>query len=305
MAESCKICNNDNNNRIYSLREMMFGTRHLFDYLECSRCGTIQLLNPPDDLNAYYPDDYYAYTTLNRSGKLRNILKRIRWKLYGYFDIKPFRPLYGDWLKRANVKLEDKIADIGCGNGQILYEMCASGFKNLVGIDPLIEESEYINPSLALLKKNIYEIEDTFDFIMMHHSFEHMDKPQKVLQKINELLKPGKQLLIRIPISDGEAWETYGVNWVQLDPPRHIFVHSIKSIQLLAAQTGFEITQIIHDSTAFQFWASEAIRNDIPTTKAQATLTKNELNQYNKQAQQLNREGKGDQACFYLRKIKN
>jgi SAM-dependent methyltransferase len=302
MSENCKICGNDHNNRFYTLKEMMFGTRHLFDYLECSQCGAIQILNPPVDLSVYYPDNYYAYITLNESSNLRKALKRIRWKLYGYLDIKPFQPLYGDWLKRAEIKLDDRIADIGCGNGQLLYEMYASGFKNLVGIDPFIESSKNINPCLSLLKKDIYEIEDSFDFIMMHHSFEHMDEPKNVMQIANKLLKPGKQLLIRIPISDGEAWTTYGVHWVQLDPPRHIFIHSVKSIQLLAEQTGFEISQIVYDSDAFQFWASEAIRNDIPSTKAHGTVTKKELKQYNRRARELNKVGKGDQACFYLRK---
>lgn len=302
MSESCKICLNAHNNSIYTLKEMMFGTRHLFDYLECYKCGTIQIITLPDNLSAYYPADYYAYTGLNKSSNFRKTLKRIRWKLYGYFDTKPFRPLYGDWLKRANIKVDDKIADIGCGNGQLLYEMYASGFTSLVGADPFIEKSEHVNPSLSLLKKSIFEIEDKFDFMMMHHSFEHMDEPQRVLQKANVLLKPGKQLLIRIPISDGEAWKTYGIHWAQLDAPRHIFIHSIRSIQLLAEQTGFEITQIVFDSDAYQFWASEAIRNDIPSTKAKDQLTRKELTQYNKRARELNQAKKGDQACFYLTK---
>lgn len=138
--------------------------------------------------------------------------------------------------------------------------------------------------------------------MMMHHSFEHMDEPKKVLQKANELLKPGKKLLIRILISDGEAWQTYGIHWAQLHPPRHIFIHSVKSIQLLAEHAGFEVSQIIYDSDAYQFWASEAIRNDIPSTKIQGTLTKKDLKHYNKRAKQLNQAGKGDQACFYLTK---
>ena len=290
MSNRCLICGNSHNNKFHTLKEMMFGTRHLFEYLECADCGTIQLLPPPPsfDLNAYYPDDYYAYVTLNESSRFRKLLKRIRWRFYSYFDTKPFRPLYGDWLKRANVKFNDRIADVGCGNGQLLYEMYASGFNN---------------PSLSLLKSSIFEIEDTFDYMMMHHAFEHMDEPKKVLQKAHELLKPGRQLLIRIPISDGEAWQTYGIHWVQLDPPRHIFIHSVRSIQLLAEQTGFEVSQIICDSDAFQFWASEAIMRDIPPMKAQGMFTKKELKIFDQRAQRLNRIGKGDQACFYLTKI--
>lgn len=302
MSNKCKICGNGQANKFHTIKEMMFGTRHLFDYLECAECGTIQLLNPPDDFSAYYPTDYYAYTPLKRSGILRKIFKRIRWKLYAFVDIKPLRPLYGDWLKKAGAKTSDKIADMGCGNGQLLYEMYASGFKNLVGIDPYIKSDHKINASVILLKTSIFEIKETFDLIMMHHSFEHMYEPKKVLEKVNQLLKPGKKALIRIPLSDGKAWQIYGVHWAQLDAPRHIFIHTVKSIKFLAEQTGFEVSQIIYDSNAYQFWASEAITKNIPSTEAESRFSKKEMKDYQERANILNQFGEGDQACFYLTK---
>ena len=303
MSKSCLICGNSHNNKFHTLKEMMFGAGHLFEYLECNECGTIQQLPSPFDLSAYYPDDYYAYITLNYSNNFRKFLKRVRWQLYSYLDIKPFRSLWGDWVKRGDVQLNDKIADIGCGNGQLLYEMYASGFTNLTGVDPFIESTQRINSSLLLLKNSIFEIDDTFDFIMMHHSFEHMDEPKKVLEKANELLKPGKQLLIRIPVAGGKAWEMYGIHWAQLDAPRHIFIHSVKSMKLLAEQTGFEVSQIIYDSDAYQFWASEAIKNEVPSTQAKGMFSKEEMRAFKIKAQQLNERGEGDQACFYLTKL--
>jgi SAM-dependent methyltransferase len=303
MSKNCQICENSHHNKTYTLREMMFGTKHLFDYLECGQCGTIQILTPPEDWSAYYPDDYYAYVTLNHSSNFRKFLKRIRWQLYSYLDIQPLRPLWGDWVKRGDVQLNDKIADIGCGNGQLLYEMYASGFTNLTGVDPFIGSTQHINSSLSLLKSSIFEIRDSFDFMMMHHSFEHMDEPKKVLEKAHELLKPGKQLLIRIPIADAKAWEIYGIDWAQLDAPRHIFIHSVKSVQLLAEQTGFEVSQVIYDSDAYQFWASEAIKRGVPSTQAQGMFGKKEMKAFNEKARQLNQKGEGDQACFYLTKV--
>lgn len=302
MSNHCKICGNVHNNKIHSILEMMFGTRDVFDYLECRSCGTIQLMNPPDDLSSYYPADYYAYIPLIESGMLRKTLKRLRWRLFTYIDLKPFRPLYGDWLKKAGVKTSDRIADIGCGNGQLLYEMYASGFTNLIGIDPFIEKTHRVNPSLTLMKKSVFEMADTFDFIMMHHSFEHMEDPKGVLEKTFQLLKPGKQILIRIPVSDAESWDTYGVHWAQLDAPRHFFIHSMASIQLLAEQTGFKVSKIDFDSNGYQFWASEAISQGIPSTKAGGMFSKKQLHQYDKQAGKLNRIKKGDQASFYLTK---
>src|SRR5690606_23033719 len=292
MANSCKICGNNLNNKFHTLKEMMFGTGHLFEYMECNECGTIQQLPLPSfDLSVYYPDDYYAYVSLNYSSNFRKFLKKIRWQLYSYWNITPVRPLWGDWVKRSGVRLNDKIADIGCGNGQLLYEMYASGFKHLVGVDPFIDQTQNINSALLLLKKSIFELDDPFDFIMMHHSFEHMDEPKKVLEKAYQLLKPGKQLLIRIPIADAKAWEIYGVHWAQLDAPRHIFIHSVKSIELLAEQTGFEVSQVIYDSDAYQFWASEAIKKAVPSTQAKGMFSEEEMKAFDKKAQQLNEKG--------------
>jgi 2-polyprenyl-3-methyl-5-hydroxy-6-metoxy-1,4-benzoquinol methylase len=74
---------------------------------------------------------------------------------------------------------------------------------------------------------------------MLHHSFEHMDNPCGVLKQIDKLLNPDGELLIRIPVSDSFAWRKYGVDWFQLDAPRHFFLHTTKSIALLAKNSGF------------------------------------------------------------------
>lgn len=59
--------------------------------------------------------------------------------------------------------------------------------------------------------------------------------------------------MIRIPVSDGKAWEIYGTHWVQLDAPRHFFIHSVKSMKLLAEQTVFKVSTIIFDSAGSSF----------------------------------------------------
>ena len=55
---SCLICGNAVGNRAFTAREMMFGRRDSFEYVECGRCGCVQLTNVPDDLSPYYPDNY-------------------------------------------------------------------------------------------------------------------------------------------------------------------------------------------------------------------------------------------------------
>ena len=57
----CKICSNKDGNKFYSVREMQFGTRDEFIYCECSNCGCLQLVNPPENLSKYYPPEYFSF----------------------------------------------------------------------------------------------------------------------------------------------------------------------------------------------------------------------------------------------------
>src|SRR3546814_14684228 len=92
---------------------------------------------------------------------------------------------------------------------------------------------------------------------MMHHSFEHMTSPRTELLKAAGLLSSGGRLLLRVPLAGKWAWDTYGINWIQLDPPRHLTLHTEESVARLAAATGFEVQAVVYDSTAFQIWGSE------------------------------------------------
>jgi len=300
----CKICQYSNKPSFHSVKEMMFGSGVPFDYLECTDCGAVSLIDPPADMRPYYADAYYSYYGLVSSPLWKNLLKKIRLSLYFKFNINP--PIYGEWLKLANAKKNHRIADIGCGNGQILYEMNACGFQNLEGYDPFIAEDVVVNKSLAIYKREVLDIiaDGSFDIIMMHHSFEHMDRPQEIVDKSYKLLKPGGLLLIRIPVADAQVWEDYGVHWVQLDAPRHFFIHTKKSMAILAEEAGFETERVVFDSTAFQFWGSELYKAGISLQEGKdlKMFTSKQLNAWENQAKLLNTQQKGDQACFYLRK---
>ena len=66
MSAACRICGNASDNRAHVAREMMFGTRERFDYVECARCGCLQIRDVPADLSPYYPADYYSLAAPRR-----------------------------------------------------------------------------------------------------------------------------------------------------------------------------------------------------------------------------------------------
>jgi SAM-dependent methyltransferase len=325
MTFSCRICGNSENNRIHKAREMMFGMRDEFDYVECGSCGTIQILEIPD-LSRYYPKDYYSLSATDELWFTKKLKSRIAARLAGEYFIngRNFGGKYlsetRDWIDRffpvflkdsiLDINLRSAILDFGCGTGKLLQILHYFGFRNLTGADAFIETDIFYPNGVKIYKRSLEEFDSFFDLIMLHHSFEHLPNPLEILLEIHQRLRAEKFCLIRIPVVNF-AWEKYGTNWVQLDPPRHLFLYTEKSLRLLAEKAGFVVERVTYDSESFQFWASEQYLKDIPLTDsrsyhgdvAASIFTSEQLIEWEKQTEELNAQDRGDQACFYLRKF--
>ncbi len=146
-----------------------------------------------------------------------------------------------------------------------------------------------------------------WDIITFHHSFEHVPDPSNVLRTVKRLLAPQGVCVLRVPTVPCWAWEHYGTNWVQLDAPRHLFLHSPDSIAVLAANSGLELFNTVYDSTRFQFSGSEKLARGVPLREREAlnwTAAPKRLWEkwdHGRRAERLNREARGDQAVFYLK----
>lgn len=200
------------------------------------------------------------------------------------------------------IDYNSSILDVGCGDGQLLVKLDRFGFKNLTGIDPFISDTITYNDRLTIHKKTIYDTVGQYDFIMFHHSFEHMDNPLLVFKDIYRLLKPGSFALIRIPISSSYAYRKYGRYWVQLDAPRHFFLHTVKSMSMLAEEANLKLFKIQYDSAYTQFTGSEKYLRNLSQKKTDEIFTKKEIKFYKNLASHLNKINDGDSACFYLQK---
>lgn len=305
----CKICYNQKNNTSYKVKEMMFGFNEVFEYFQCSKCGCLQISEIPKDIFKYYPSDYYSFKNLKTSilslDNLERILTTKRDKyvytkkgIIGYLVNKIRPSYYIDIIVKANIDYDAKILDVGCGNGYFLRTLNDIGFKNLYGIDKYISQNINYSKNLKIEKKYLYEIEDKYDLIIFNHSFEHMDNPHDTLNIVSKLLSDDGQLIIRIPTVSSFAWNKYKTNWVQIDAPRHFFLHSIESIKLLCRKFGFDLVNSYYDSTEFQFWGSNQYKEG---------KTLNDSKPYNVKefkhiAKKLNKSNYGDQVCLYFKK---
>jgi SAM-dependent methyltransferase len=306
----CTVCNGSGG-KIHVAREMMFGTHEEFKYFECANCGCLQLVTVPADLGKYYGDGYYSFSPVRPSrSRYRALLRRCLtagelFRIPGLRQIRRHRAgrsAHLESLARLRLDRRMKVLDVGCGSGQILYLLRELGFM-AEGIDRHLGEDLADEYGVRVRRVDLSEVQGQWDVIMFHHSLEHMPKHREVLGLVRKRLTPEGRCLIRIPVAD-HAWHTYGVNWVQLDAPRHLILHTAESFRRLAEQSGFAVELSYCDSGAFQFWASELYKRDIPLRQGGAHLfSADELRRFEANAQELNQKRMGDQAVFVLRPL--
>jgi SAM-dependent methyltransferase len=256
---------------------MMFGLRERFDYLECGACGCLQLLDVPDELSRFYPDSYYslggapsasdsilatarkarAHLLLRAPASLIDFLAHISW-------LPPLLvPTEFMWFAGLGLRTSSAVGDLGSGSGQVLVWMLEQGFCNLAGFDPFLDADLEIEGQITIRSEGLDAMPGGWDLIMLNHAFEHMRKPAEVLEGLRARLNEGASVVIRTPVASW-AWRNYGADWVQLDAPRHLFIHTERSMRVLAKQAGMTVSRVFFDSGPFQFWGSEQYRKDIP-----------------------------------------
>src|SRR5260370_1959800 len=252
----CRICGNRERNRKHIAREMMMGLREEFEYIECASCGCLQVAEVPANLGKYYPaKPYYSYQDSYAGFRtpLRNFLRRER-ASYVFGGRSPIGFIltrllgekeYHRCLKNGDVTFDTSILDVGCGGGELLLNLLSEGFKSLAGVDPYLPRAVSYGKELELFNCQLSEHRNRqYDFIMLNHSFEHMPEPLAVIGELKRLLNPGGRLLIRIPLAGTWAWRNYGGNWVALDSPRHLDLHTPPRIRPLAQAAGLRVGRV-------------------------------------------------------------
>lgn len=331
MENICRICGQTDDHPTFTGREMMFGTQEEFEYFQCLNCSCLQIAEIPADLSRHYPSSYIAHNVSQscENNLIKAFLLKQRFrnaifdrgyklnKLLGYFLAMPDFRLDGvlsvaQVLKVSQVKnFSARILDVGCGNWSIWLERLRHmGFNDLTGVDPMIPK-DVAHCGIRILKRHPHEISGKFDLITLNHSLEHMVDQKSSLTSAMKLLAPGGVILVRIPIVSSHAWKRYGTSWVEMDPPRHLYLHSKTSIELLGRQVGLEPFEVIHDTKSFEFWGSEQYKRNIPLTAQNSywinpslsIFSQSDIDNFDSLSIEANKNKTAGRAAFFFRTI--
>lgn len=219
----CPLCDNKTFNEFWTLND--------FSYVKCSNCSLVYQ-NPqpiPEDIYDRYDDDYFSYEIENEKAFL-NLM------LLGLKDV-GFLP---DNIPGNN----KKILDIGCATGLFLEHMKHRNWDTY-GIEVCGSAADYGNRERGL---NIFTgtidqapfKSNSFDIIHLSHVIEHINDPEKFIQKIFELLKPGGVVYCTTPNIDGLQAKLFKEKWRSAIAD-HIVLFSVKTLKRLFIQTGFVV----------------------------------------------------------------
>ncbi|MFP4417032.1 MAG: class I SAM-dependent methyltransferase [Chitinivibrionales bacterium] len=321
MSESaCRICGNRQRIQSFSFPDYHLGLPDRFSYFQCGECGCLQKKDLKEETSKFYPEDYYSFSYDYRTtvgSKIKWAIRDIRNEYYRTSRGK-LGALIHQILPCASVQMIAKvnppkdwhILDVGCGSDALMLQYLASqGYEHLTGIDPYISNDMIELGPITIYKKELCDLSNGYDLITFNHSFEHIADQKKNLQHSRDLLKPSGKILMRIPTVSSYAWERYGELWPNLDAPRHLFLHSIRSLTLLAEQSGLTVEARYYDSTSFQFWGKKLYEKGLPLNSKkpmhriiQAAFRLFYSLLYYKKVKQLNESSQGDTVALILKR---
>ncbi len=278
-THTCRVCGRQGSYESYLVREMMQGTEDEFEYFVCDHCGCLQIAEIPENLAEYYGKGYFSFQMEEEPDKQYE---------------KPVANTF-------------RILDVGCGSGEWLVRLAEDGCGSCYGCDPFIDRDLRYGDRVFIRRCSIHEMpgEHCFDYIHMGDSFEHVTDPLETLQSAGRLLKPGGTLEITLPVFPNMAFERFGAHWYQIDAPRHIILHSVDSIRLLADRSGLIVDEIQYNSTMAEilvsyFYQHGVHYSDISTDLVYQHYTKEQIDEIQRLVDQCNEEKYGDHAVVFL-----
>ena len=120
---------------------------------------------------------------------------------------------------------------------------------------------------------------DSFDYVRLNHSFEHMTDPNRILKEIWRILAPNGKLMIGVPNGASLNARLFGRFWYHLALPVHVFLYSPTTLKMMLEKHKFAVQRLVFNSDnagiqgSLQFFLN---RNSDPL-KTEGTVTASQV----------------------------
>lgn len=200
-----------------------------FDIFQCNICQSCFTYPIPINLDHYYPEYYRGYGTITT-----------------YLLVFFYRMHVKKWIKNSAIK-NGSYLEIGCGSGIMLKVFSDFGWS-VSGIERTSEiakkAKEKCNNLTIYQSIDIIPSENFYDLIILFNVLEHLEDPNYYISKCNKLLSKSGRLIITVPNFSSYQRHIFNKNWFHLDPPRHLFHFTEKSLSILLDKHNMVIENI-------------------------------------------------------------
>lgn len=151
----------------------------------------------------------------------------------------------------------ETILDLGCGTGDLTYEIAQSGAK-VVGMDlssSMIDKARIKYPEMTFFVENAedFTMGESFDAVFSNAALHWMKNPEKVIQCVWNVLNPGGRFVAEfggkgnvetiIKAMEDVLSQEYGMDAQKINP---WYYPSIGEYSTLLEQRGFRVTYAVH-----------------------------------------------------------
>lgn len=258
---TCRICQNKENNKVFVVKDMLRGSRDIFDYIECGNCHCLQLVKPPINMESYYNNLSYGSFGKRKISPVKNLFRRAR-NMYAIRGkggplakfLYILNPIPIDFcIVGQYAQPQSSILDIGCGRGSYVNDLREVGYEYVEGIDPFIEKDIQHASGARVRKLYVENVREKYDVVLSHHSLEHMPDPLSSLRGMKRCMRDDGVLILTVPVAE-ELYRTFKENCYLIQAPQHFFLFSLQSIEMLAQQAGLQIEKTLREIDTNYDW---------------------------------------------------
>lgn len=237
----CPLCGGSGEAGIEATDRNRERSRQRFRYRRCQACDTLWLIDVPEDLNHFYPPDYYELPAPAELARLES------------------NEAHKVALIRAQVGSGGKLVEVGPGAGVFAFGAHRAGFdvtalemdgrtcrhlRDVVGVEAV----ETADPAARLVRLPPSRV------IAMWHVIEHLPDPGAMLEAAARNLEPGGVLALATPNPQALGLRLLGPRWAHIDAPRHLFLLPLDALTERAASAGLRRVAVVTADPSGREW---------------------------------------------------
>lgn len=159
---------------------------------------------------------------------------------------RPFAKKIIDFLTLSKIP-KGKLLDVGCSHGLVVEEALKKGFA-AEGLEPSQGAVQFCRQKGLKVTQN-YFTEGvfpcaSFDIVIMSHVLEHISNPDKTIQTLKEIIKPGGYFLLCQTNYKGIGPRILKKHWGGWGIEEHYYHFTIPGIKFLLSKNGLQPSQI-------------------------------------------------------------